>query len=294
MGNNFKRFVLFFLSLFFLCQNFYARFEVKGNDLIICYGFCAAGNHLGLDMEITGGIPPFEFCWETQIQDIYDPDKVFYASEILSDTTEQTPFLGSLFGSEYGWVPFYLTVKDSEGNIAQTTIKVRYSDLEEIWYLSEKFYINKGDSILLDASEMDFGGILPYNSCSWNPVAGLSDPNSPKTWCKPDETTSYSLCITDSIGCTAYVFDLFRVIVDKTNIDDFSENKIYQQNGIIYFTNPKREEILLSFFDTSGRLLFSTRVNSNSYAPNSNEIKGSIILCKINIGGKEHLLKYLP
>ena len=79
-----------------------------------------------------------------------------------------------------------------------------------------------------------------------------------------------------------------------TNIiqSTYTKNNIYQQNGTIFFENPEKQIVKLSFYDLSGKLVHEAITTSNSYRP---VLTGNMFVCKINININDELytIKYI-
>ena len=89
---------------------------------------------------------------------------------------------------------FILTVTNNFGCTASDTIAVDVNPLPSV-SLSADTTFCKGGSVMLQAS----GGV----SYLWNPGTGLSDSTIFNPIASPDQTTAYSVAVTDSNGCTA-------------------------------------------------------------------------------------------
>jgi gliding motility-associated-like protein len=77
--------------------------------------------------------------------------------------------------------------------------------------VKESFLIYEGASVTTDIT----------NSCAanflWTPATGVADPNQPRTTITPTDSASYTLQITDSLGCITY--DTLQI--DVLDPDDF-------------------------------------------------------------------------
>jgi hypothetical protein len=154
-------------------------------------------------------------------------------------------------------------------------------------------YIPEGDSLLLDIEDMNHGGILPYMNYSWSPREGLSNPDSPITWCKPEKETNYHYTITDSAGCVGSSGHGYEVVVtSKTAIPSVTAKLFaYQWKENIYFNNPENQDARLSFYDPSGKLVFETVTKSDNYQAVFSG-KGNLLFCTIRIADKQQTIKY--
>ncbi len=88
-----------------------------------------------------------------------------------------------------------MMVQDANGcyAAADPAAEIRIRPNPAINVLPDKPLICRGKTILLNAS----GG----NDYSWSPATGLSDPASASPVASPSATTTYSLLVTDDIGC---------------------------------------------------------------------------------------------
>jgi len=67
------------------------------------------------------------------------------------------------------------------------------------------------DSVQIGSVNLATGGQPPY-SYSWFPTYGLSDPTIPNPIALPDDTTTYTITVTDSNHCTS--FSQMTVFID--------------------------------------------------------------------------------
>jgi hypothetical protein len=267
-----------------------------GNDTTFCAGNIETGIQLAPYLSVNGGIAPYKYCWSKSIPYEYLPDRFYYAGSCLNDTTLANPLFINQYVSEPNtWSEFVLTIEDSEGNIAKDSINVRFSEYFAYTTLTESpIYVKEGDSLLLDIRNENWGGILPYTNYAWNPQDGLSNPNSPQTWCKPEKETCYSCVLTDSVGCAGYAGSAYWIIVSpSSSISSVAKkSNIYQWKGNIHFDNAENKEAILSFYDSSGKLIYETATRSDNYRPSFNTNRG-YLFCTIKIDNKQQTIKYL-
>lgn len=170
-----------------------------GRDTTFCESCVSNGTlKLGTAMKIENGTPPYTYKWTTKLN--LFSNSYFYAKTFLNDTTLANPVIKSPFGG-MRWYPFILEVRDAKQQVAVDTILVRFSE----FYLSLTviyYFQNVGDEITLGQNNIG-GGIKPYKSYKWSPATGLSNPDSLNTKCKVTKSMSYTLTVTDSIGCTS-------------------------------------------------------------------------------------------
>ncbi len=135
--------ILFFASGIVSSQS--TEFRVNcGNDTSFCVGLYADTIFIGSQVELFNGVAPYTYFWSC------DPITVsstltFTTSDYLNDTSISNPFLIG-YGKENSPWGIYLSVQDSEGNIAVDTIIVKCS---RFMYKTEQyaFYLSEGDSI---------------------------------------------------------------------------------------------------------------------------------------------------
>ena len=185
-----------------------------GKDTTFCTGQNIDSLFLGATAKIENGIPPFSIQWECKIPK--GLDEYYTASDLLSDSTILSPRL--LYPLNPGeWIKFILHVTDSENNYSKDSISIRFSIFD---YLTgggqTRFYIEKGDSILLNFSDAGIGGGISPLTYNWQPKTYLTEPDSLITWCKPDSSIQYEVVAIDSFGCVSesvLVYDI-RVLPD--------------------------------------------------------------------------------
>ena len=282
------------LSVFpHLCRG---QLQVKiGNDTTFCACNIEQGVELAPYLSITGGAAPYQYCWSIFEPYEYLPGRLSYASMMLNDTTLANPvFLTQYINEPQKWTRFILTVVDNLGNKAKDSINVRFSEYMASIPEPTTFFINKGDSIFLDVSKENFGGILPYTSYLWMPGEGVNDPDSPMTWFRPNKETLYKCMITDSAGCIGYIASGFLFIVNsETSINSNAKSAaIYQSNGNVFFDNPDKKNVRLSFYDLSGKLVHEGITTSDRYNPIFTGT-GAVFLCVINVDNKQETIKYV-
>lgn len=86
--------------------------------------------------------------------------------------------------------------------------------------------------------------------------------------------------------------NLQEELLSALTSNQFLETKdaIYQRNGVVFFDNSESVVAKLSFYDLSGRLVHEAQTTSNNYRP---VLTGNILICRININNKTHIIKYI-
>jgi hypothetical protein len=212
-GEGFK--FVFILICFLFSINSFSQFKVDaGKDTSYCVSAWFKPMILGADVRIENGTPPYTFAWE-YYQKISEKF-IITSSDYLNDTTLQSPLIINYL-SWPEWRKFILHVNDANGNYAKDSIYIRLSLFA---YLTggqqTRFYIEKGDSILLNFNNTGIGGGIAPLTYHWQPKTFLSNPDSLITWCKPDSSIQYEVVAIDSCGClseSVLVYDI-RVLPD--------------------------------------------------------------------------------
>ena len=226
MGKKREEFrILLFLISFLISTSTYSQFKVDaGKDTTFCTGQNIDSLFLGATTKIENGTPPFSIQWECKIPK--GLDAYYTASDLLSDTTILSPYF--LYNTNHvEWIKFILHVTDSENNYAKDSIFIRFS---KFGYLTgggqTRFYIEKGDSILLNFSDAGIGGGISPLTYQWQPKTYLSNPDSVITWCKPDSSIQYEVVAIDSCGCVSesvMVYDIRVLSETNENKPEFLE-----------------------------------------------------------------------
>lgn len=144
--------------------------------------------------------------------------------------------------------------------------------------------ITFGKSVTLGTNPSATGGTAPY-SYSWNDSNSyFSSESNPSV--SPEETTTYTLLVTDSNICTAT--DKITISISLTGINHFTEDELqmYPNPATDRFTIDYREEnCTISLFENNGKLIWTKPLNGKATfsAPHTH----GIYLLKINASGKE-------
>jgi gliding motility-associated-like protein len=106
----------------------------------------------------------------------------------------------------------------------------------------------------------DLGTDFTYE---WSPAEELSNPKGIKTIAKPNNTTTYTVIVTDSYGCKEFdtlTISVLDVICDEPYIfipNAFSPNKD-NNNDVLYVRGKLLTDIHLAIFDRWGEKVFET------------------------------------
>jgi len=147
---------------------------------------------IGGDPTASGGVPPYQYAWSGSFEYV---GNTYTASYMLEDTTVANPVFKD--GTIPDSILLFVTVKDSQENTSLDSIMVRLSGYT--FCLGEcRFEINEGDSVQL--GHCVTGGIPPL-SFLWEPAETLSDGSVEAPWAKPSVSATYTLQISDAIGC---------------------------------------------------------------------------------------------
>lgn len=294
---------IFLLSIVFsITLNNYAQITVSiGNDTTFCGSNIENGVELASHLTVSGGIEPYTYSWTMECFRPYDFSNTYFcAGDYLDDTTIQNPtFTEEIRTNPFSedWHKFILTVTDSEGSYAKDSINIRFSIFSAMLLGDIVYYLDEGDSVLIDITNYNPGYILPYMSYNWNHSEEFDDPTSPQTWCHPNwdiepNFYTYTCSILDSVGCPlSYTFyvDLNLGSVNEVN----NVIKIYQSGKTIFLPSENTEPVDIYFYDVSGKLILKDKIYSNNYTPNL-ETKEQMLICSIVINNKVYNIKYLP
>jgi len=92
------------------------------------------------------------------------------------------------------------------------------------------------DSVQIGSLNLAVGGQPPY-VYSWFPTYGLSDPTIPNPMALPDDTTTYTVTVTDSNNCTGWA----QMVV---NIDPCAGiNKPTNNFEVLVYPNPSNDGV---------------------------------------------------
>jgi hypothetical protein len=174
-------FISFFVCTITLFSNSFLHAQSPlqvslGEDRTLCYG-----SYVDLTAYIAGGTAPYTYRWT--------PD-----SE-LSSTNSQTVNAAPTYTTTYKVI-----VTDANGNTAKDDVRIEVVQRPDVRIAPPFTSINSGESIKLTASVRNANGACTYQ---WRPSRGLDNANSNNPTASPNMTTTYTVLVKDSKGCTA-------------------------------------------------------------------------------------------
>jgi hypothetical protein len=272
--------LLIFLILSTLVQFIKAednQFKVDcGRDTFFCGTLEGAYQfYIGSNVKLINGTPPYQYCWSFR----YTPYGFTYsASNFLSDTTNENPYIKFNLPRKNKPFIIYLSVKDNNGNIASDSLIIQQSHFVYFLY---NFDINiaLGDSCQFSSSYVSVEGGIPPIHYYWSPSTFLDDSSRLDAWCKPSKGMKYYQYIIDSIGCKSNLALLYYVFL-KTGINEMPIKKeAYQYGNRIVFYNPQSDNAKITIYSIDGKPIYSD-VTKNSYFV----IPSSILQKPFNLG----------
>lgn len=267
--------LLFFSSFLLNYQLLHAQNPLTadaGSDQAICVDINSGVDSvlIGGQPSVAGGIPPYSYSWSCLWVD--PSGYVTYASHFLNDTTLANPMVidYSNYYSDDINLPFlYLTVTDSIGNSRKDSIRITFSTFGMTLGGPQTFYLTQGDSVYCCGNSI-FGGIGPL-TVNWNPANGILSYDNQAFWASPVTTTSYTLTVTDTVGCiqTGTENDV-TVVVFPLGIKDGVPNttiRVYPNPASDYIQVERKvhvENETFSLYDITGKEILKTQVQSSS------------------------------
>ena len=273
--------LLLYFSFSFSSYSFGQLIVDAGKDTTYCTG--VGKMYLGNNVIIENGVEPYSISWECNVK--LTEYLTYTAKDFLNDTTLLSPLITSLTPWPE-WTKFIIHVKDSQNNYARDSINVRFSVFISLMFNYE-VKLKKGDSILFNTSSVE-GGIEPLKFY-WQPKAGLSNPDSLVTWCKPDYTTRYDIIAIDSCGCVSSPSTVYYVTVLTTGLNEKKTDKdsilhIKQVGTTIYFSNPLKLKAHVALYTINGTLCCSFDI-ADDHLNVANQLKNKgVYVIKISVG----------
>ena len=211
------------------------------NDTAVCANsnaspitFTFGGNPV-----LVNGTAPFVYSWSVNPYSL--GSNIWHASDILDDTTVINPTI--LYNILDNPQPFYLTITDADGFSCTDSLTLQVSN-----YVAQLFdcimYINIGDTVFIYPTF--YGGIPPVNY-SWSPTISISNSNEPSPLVFPDSSTTYTVELTDSIGCqvssncNVYIYPTIVEEINKTNtqpikiVDILGKESSSSKKGLLFY-----------------------------------------------------------
>lgn len=126
------------------------------------------------------------------------------------------------------------------------------------------------DSIQIGNVNLATGGLAPY-TYSWFPTYGLSDPTIPNPMALPDDTTTYSVTVTDANNCTSWSQMTVNInscagIVKINNNFEFNVYPNPNSGSVFYIDISGKKlytEYEVTLFNIFGQKVFSTEIHAN-------------------------------
>lgn len=195
---------------------------------IACVGVCNGK----IDLTMGGGIPPYTYNWSNGFHGAVNTE---------------------LCNGEYN-----VTVVDSKGCKNIYSFDVGISPyIPELDATADDYDIFRGQTTSLHATS---NGDYIY---VWSPTTWMNSFTSPNPTVKPDQTITYTVSITDSLGCTnidTVTIKVSDVICDEPYIyvpNSFTPNGD-GMNDVLYVRSDVTEDIHLAIFDRWGQKVFET------------------------------------
>ena len=177
---------------------------------------------------------------------------VWSPMSILTPTTQQNVVIANPPVNQ--WV--YVDANGSNGCFDRDSIYITVGTLSgAITAQASPEYVVPGSSSTLTASPSGYSYV-------WYPQAGLSSPYSQITQATPEQTTLYTVSITDGI-CTksaSVKVNVLEVVCDRTYVyvpNAFSPNGDLE-NDVLYVRSAIATKILFRIFDRWGEMVFET------------------------------------
>lgn len=165
-----------------------------------------------LEPEITFGEPPYTYSW-SPVEGLSDPN----IQNPLANPEEPTVYT--------------VTITDAIGCVGESNIFVQQYPVLNASAGNDK-EICFGQTTVLEGSA---SGGAPDYTYSWNPETGLSNPNIATPIATPENTTLYTLTVTDANGCqeTTSVNVIVNPLPVAFGLSQDSTHFCYEQDTII-------------------------------------------------------------
>jgi gliding motility-associated-like protein len=178
----------------------------------------------------------------------WSPDSIIVGSSNLNSVQISPPF------SQY----VYLTASSSNGCVVDDSIFVNVSTIDPSLVIASasQYIAAAGSTITL------FGSPSGLDSYTWSPAAGVSDPTMQQTNAVVNETTIYTLTVSDG-ACTrsdTTEVKVYEVICEDPYVfipNAFSPNGD-NENDVLYVRGIWIEKMVFRIFDRWGEMVFES------------------------------------
>jgi hypothetical protein len=247
-----------------------------------------------------------------QIQAVLTSDSLIYNDSNGSYITGVIPIMeaDSIITDTINWIPIeinfeagggekFLTIGNfapgnmvdytivGDTNASNNTLGYYFIDDVSIYEQPEIFAGNDTTLSLGDSIQLGLDG-RPDILYSWNPTAGLSNPNIANPMASPGITTTYTLAVTDTneLACTSVFIDTVRVQVGPSEI-----NEIQNNFSLTVYPNPFDEKVTflanvsgqyeIRIIDIVGKRIFSDFFDGNEFVLKNVEINCGIYFYEV-------------
>jgi gliding motility-associated-like protein len=160
---------------FFFTQAFSQLVADAGPDQTGCYNGSLT---IGGSPSATGGNPPYKYQWQP--------------ATFLNSGTVANPVISGLTSG----ITYTLTVTDKDTNIVSNTVTINLDNIHTFNAgIDTGYCFGQSSGVYIGAPQNS----NLYHSFSWQPAAGLDNPNSPKPLAQPLISTVYTLTVSDGI-----------------------------------------------------------------------------------------------
>ncbi|MFN3874435.1 MAG: PKD domain-containing protein, partial [Flavobacteriales bacterium] len=118
-------------------------------------------------------------------------------------------------------------------------------------------YVQAGEDLLAEYGNPVTLTAVGSGTLTWSPTAGLSDPHSPSPTARPEETTAFTVTVTDSLGCTN-TDEVTVVVLGSLYVPNAFTPNGDGCNDFFFAMGKEIGAIELLVFDRWGLLIWST------------------------------------
>jgi len=184
-----------------------------------------------------------------------------WAPASIIDSVSSNEIQISPLSSQY----VYLTASSSNGCVVSDSIFINVSSIDSSSVLASasQYSVPVGSTVIL------YGSPPGMSSYSWTPTNGLSSPTMPQTNATVNETTIFTLSVSDGI-CTlsdTTEVKVYEIICEEPYVfipNAFSPNGD-SENDILYVRGIWIEKIIFRIFDRWGEMVFESTDVSNGW-----------------------------